>query len=209
MLKKMKTAYGEEKTALRQISNLESSDPFVVLISTILSARTRDERTEVASNNLFAKYKDCSELAKASPGDIAKLIREVNFYKTKAKRIIEVARILMEKYDGNVPKTVDELDALPGVGRKTANCVLVYGFSKPAIPVDVHVHRISNRLGFFKTDSPEETEKALQSIIPKRYWLEINETFVKFGQTVCRPMNPRCRVCPLTEICDYFNCPPA
>ncbi len=147
----------EDKTALGQISAEE--DTFRVLIATILSARTKDETTLAASDRLFSRYPDVKSLAGARVGEIRKLIRPVGFYKTKAPRIRQVAKILVTKYRGSVPESMEELLELPGVGRKTANCVLVYGFRKPAIPVDTHVHRISNRLGLVATKIPEETEK--------------------------------------------------
>lgn len=188
---------GSKLTALEHYQR----DPFVVLISTILSQRTRDENTIKATNKLFSVYKTPEEIAKAPLEKLEEIIKEVGFYKVKAKRIKEVSRIIAEKYNNKVPDNIEELLKLPGVGRKTANCVLVYGYNKHAIPVDTHVHRISNRLGLVKTKSPEETEKELIKIIPKKYWRELNSLFVKFGQTICKPANPRCNECPLADIC--------
>jgi endonuclease III len=128
----------------------------------------------------------------------------VNFYRGKAKRIIEASKHIVSKYGGQVPKTYDELLELPGVGRKTAGCVLVYGYNLPAIPVDVHVHRISNRIGFVKTKEPEDTEKLLLKIYDRRDWVSVNELFVSFGQTVCLPVRPKCEVCPVNRICDFY-----
>lgn len=187
----------KEKTALEHYNG----EPFKVLISTILSQRTRDENTIKATEALFSVYKKPEEIAGASLQKIRKLIRPSGFYKVKAERIKEVSKLIAEKYSGRVPSEIDELLKLPGVGRKTANCVLVYGFGKDAIPVDVHVHRISNRLGLVATKTPEQTEEALRKTIPQKFWLDINELFVKFGQNVCRPIKPRCGECFLRGEC--------
>lgn len=178
---------------------------FEVLIGTILSQRTKDENTRKAAAALFARYKTPKQIANASLKNLQKLIKPSGFYKVKAKRIKQVSRILLKKYKGRVPKDFDELIKLPGVGRKTANCVLVFGYKVPAIPVDVHVNRISNRLGLVKTKTPEQTEAALEKIIPKRYWIEINELMVKFGQNKCLPRKPRCPSCLLRKMCMYPN----
>ena len=190
-----------DKTALGQISADE--DPFRVLIATMLSARTRDATTLDASDRLFSRYPDVKSLAGASVGEIRKLIRPVGFYKTKAPRIREVAKILVTKYRSRVPESMEALLDLPGVGRKTANCVLVYGFRKPAIPVDTHVHRISNRLGLVSTRNPGETEIELMRKVDASFWLDINESFVRFGQEICRPLGPKCNECLLNTICKY------
>ena len=179
--------------------------PFEVLIATILSQRTRDENTEKASEQLFRKYDTPEKIASAPLKKIEKLIKPSGFYKTKAKRIREVSKIINKKYGGKVPADFDKLLALPGVGRKTANCVLVYGFGKKAIPVDTHVHRISNRLGIVKTKTPEQTELKLIKKVPKKYWLMYNELFVKFGQDMCRPMGPKCDICHLTNLCEHYG----
>jgi len=182
-----------------------SKNPFKVLIATLLSQRTKDVNTEKAVKELFAKFKTINDFLGADVKDIEKLIRRVGFFKVKAKRIKELAKIIHEKYHDRVPKDFDELIKLPGVGRKTANCVLVYAYGIPAIPVDTHVHRISNRLGLVKTKTPEETEKALMKIVPKRYWVELNELMVKFGQRRCFPRNPMCGGCSLRKICSYYR----
>lgn len=178
-------------------------DPFRVLIATVISARTKDEVTKEASRKLFKKFPTPQALANADPKEVAKLIYPAGFYKTKAKRLVEIARIIVEEYDGKVPSSLEALLELPGVGRKTANIVLAYAFGVPAVPVDTHVHRISNRLGLVKTRTPEETERELKRILPKRYWIDINWMLVKFGQIICRPINPKCNECPLHELCDY------
>lgn len=178
-------------------------DPFKVLMSTLLSQRTKDEVTEKASKNLFSKFSSPEKLSQAKTSEIESLIKPVGFYRTKAKRVKEISKTLVERFGGKVPETLEELLSLPGVGRKTGNCVLVYGFGKPGIPVDTHVHRISNRLGWVKTKTPEETEVKLRELVPKKHWLELNELFVKFGQMVCKPINPRCRECVVRRLCEY------
>ena len=181
----------------------KEGSPFKVLISTILSSRTKDDTTFGASNRLFNKYKNPEELSKAKTVDIKRLIKPVAFYKTKSKKIKQVAEIIHKEYNNDVPIEMEELLDLPLVGRKTANCVLVYGFRKPAIPVDVHVHRISNRLGIVETESPEETEIELAKIVSRKYWIQINEYFVRFGQLICKPINPRCNECEFNNTCKY------
>lgn len=183
----------------------EGGDPYRVLIRTILSQRTRDENTDRASAQLFSQYHTMTEIASADPTRLEPLIRPAGFYRVKAQRIVEVSKKLLEEFKGQVPDDIKNLLKLPGVGRKTANCVLVYGFQKPAIPVDVHVHRISNRLGLVKTKTPEETEVELEKIVPKEYWIELNDLMVQFGQTICRPQSPRHEECPLQDICDYYQ----
>lgn len=183
----------------------QDCDPYRVLVRTILSQRTRDENTDQATNNLFAKYKDIYEVAEAPIDDIKELIRPAGFYNVKAARIQEVSQILIDQYGGVVPDTVEEMLKLPGVGRKTANCVMVFAFELPAIPVDTHVHRISNRLGLVNTKDPEDTEDELKKIAPKDLWIKLNDLMVQFGQNICKPISPQCDICPCSEICDYYN----
>lgn len=183
----------------------EGRNPYRVLIRTILSQRTRDENTDQASAILFSKYSTMDEIASADVQDLEVLIHKSGFYHVKARRIKEVSQILLDQYDGVVPDDLNELLKLPGVGRKTANCLLAYGFNKPAICVDVHVHRISNRLGLVDTKTPELTEAELKKIIPRKYWIELNDLFVQFGQTICRPVSPLHDECPISEWCDYYK----
>ena len=192
-------------TALAQLKEQEGGDPFRILIGTILSQRTRDENTTKAVANLFARYSTAEELAAADEAEVKVLIRPAGFYNVKAKSIIRVSRQLLEEFNGRVPDNVDDLLKLHSVGRKTANCVLVYGYGIPAIPVDTHVHRISNRLGLVETKGPDETEKELTKKVPRRYWLELNDVFVRFGQTTCRPIGPRCDICTLRGVCRYYR----
>ena len=191
-------------TALRDLHNAETG-PFSILIGTILSARTKDETTTKAVKALFLKYKNPKELANAKIKDVEKIIRSIGFFHVKSKRIIEVSKIIHKKYKDKVPEDLDTLVQLPGVGRKTANCVLVYAFEKPAIPVDIHVHRISNRLGLVDTKNPEETEQELMSKIDKKYWIDINDTFVMYGQNICKPISPMCDVCKIKKSCKYYK----
>jgi endonuclease-3 len=195
----------EDPTALQEISDSTDGDPFRILIATILSHRTKDPVTALASRRLFAKYPRPIQLSRADARTIARLIKPVGFYKTKARTVKRVAKIILKKYKGRVPDDMDELLKLPSVGRKTANCVLVYGFKRPAIPVDTHVHRIFNRLGVVKTESPEETEEELTRIVDRKDWLTLNEVFVKFGQLICKPIGPKCPVCPLNDRCEWYR----
>lgn len=176
-------------------------DPFKVLISTILSARAKDEVTEVIAEELFKKYDTPKKLANANKKDVIKIIRKIGFFNNKSKNIINTSKMLLDKFDGKVPEKLEELIELPGVGRKVANCVLVYSYKKDAIPVDTHVHRISNRLGWVNTKTPEETEKKLEKMVPKKHWQLINDTFVSHGKAICAPISPHCSKCPIYKYC--------
>ncbi len=180
-------------------------DPYKVLISTVLSLRTKDEVTHKASERLYKKASTPWEMVKLSPNEIEKLIYPVGFYKRKAKNIIEISKILIEKYDGKVPDDIDELLKLPGVGRKTANLVVTLGYGKLGICVDTHVHRVSNRLGIVKTKTPEETEFALRKILPKKYWIEYNDLLVTWGQNICTPISPKCSMCKISSYCNKIG----
>jgi endonuclease-3 len=192
-------------TALDLLQKQEEGNPFKVLIGTILSSRTRDEHTTHALTKLFAKYKGSQEIADADIEDIKKAISPVGFYNVKAKRIKEVSKIINEQHHGKVPCNIKDLLDLPGVGRKTANCVLVYGFKIPAIPVDTHVHRICNRLGIVKTKDPDNTEEKLSEILDKKYWIKLNSIIVRYGQNICLPVKPQCDYCKLKENCNYYK----
>lgn len=205
MMDTMNSVKPPRMTALRELHDVEGGDPFAILIGTILSARTKDENTARVTKSLFERYKTPRELAAAKVRDVEKIIKSIGFYHVKAKRIIEVAKIITTQHKGMVPQDMGQLVMLPGVGRKTANCVLVYAFEKPAIPVDTHVHRISNRLGLVKTKTPENTELALMEKIPEKYWLQINDTFVMYGQNICKPVSPMCHVCKIKKLCRYYS----
>jgi len=180
---------------------ITKNDPYCVLISTILSLRTKDDVTLKGSMRLFEKADNPKAMLKLSAEDIEKLIFPVGFYKTKAVRILEISQTLVDKYDGAVPHTVDELLALPGVGIKTANLTLNLGFNIDAICVDCHVHQISNRMGWIKTKTPEESEKVLQTVMPKRYWIPLNELLVSYGQEICTSVSPKCSMCAECDKC--------
>ena len=205
MMSTMNSVKPPRMTALRELHEVETGGPFSILIGTILSARTKDESTTKVCKVLFSKYKNSKSLANAKVKDIEKIIKSIGFYHVKSKRIIEVAKIINSQYKGIVPDNLETLVKLPGVGRKTANCVLVYAYEKPAIPVDIHVHRISNRLGLVDTKTPEDTEQELMKKIPKKYWIDINDTFVMYGQNICKPISPMCDVCKIKRNCKYYK----
>lgn len=210
VLKKMDRVLNRENnllrlTALRGLQIEEQNDPFKILIGTILSARTRDENTTKVIKNLFARFKTPSDIALADIEEIKKLIRSIGFYNVKAERIKQVSQLIVNRFGGQVPDDIESLLELPGVGRKTANCVLVYAFNKPAIPVDIHVHRISNRLGLVCTKTVKQTEIELNKIVDRRLWTKVNNTFVMYGQNVCLPVKPLCKVCDLRGMCKYYN----
>jgi len=180
--------------------------PFVTLISCLLSLRTKDEVTEQASRRLLTKYHTPQKIVQLTEKQIETMIYPVGFYKTKARRIKDISKTLLEKYQGTVPDTFEELLSFKGVGRKTANIVMVYGYKKHGyLPIDTHCHRIPNRLGWIKTRTPEETEHALKKILPSEYWDDFNDLFVTFGQTICVPISPFCSRCPIQQYCKKVN----
>jgi endonuclease-3 len=179
----------------------ERRDPFRVLIACLLSLRTKDETTGPAAARLFA-LADTPEAMRQLPAKrIERAIFPVGFYRTKARVVLGVCRDLLERFAGQVPDDIDRLLTLKGVGRKTANLVVTQGFNKPGICVDIHVHRISNRLGYVKTKNPTETETALRAQLPRRYWIGYNDLLVSFGQNICHPVSPRCSECPVRPRC--------
>lgn len=179
----------------------DSRDPFRILISCLISLRTKDEVTAAASARLFHLARTPRSMLELSEGTIARAIYPAGFYRTKARTIRGICRSLLDEHGGTVPDTMDELLALKGVGRKTANLVLTVGFGKPGICVDTHVHRINNRLGIVATKTPERTELALRAILPRRHWISYNDLLVAFGQNVCKPISPLCSICPVTDLC--------
>lgn len=187
-----------------QPHHFEFSDPFWVLITTMLSHRTKDAVTDRASRSLYNRYKDCEGLANAELEDVLGIIDKVGFKNGKSRRVIEAASIICRKHGGKVPTTREELMEIPGVGRKTANVVLADSMGIPAIAVDTHVHRISNRMGFSRSKDPFEVEKALMKIVPEKYWLGFNPALVEFGKTICRPIGPKCGDCNVSRFC-YYN----
>ena len=178
------------------------NDPYLVLIGCILSLRTNDRTTYPATLRMLKLAKTPQEMAKVNVKELAKAIYPVGFYENKAKQIVELSRQIVDELGGKVPDEIDDLCKFKGVGRKTANLVLARGFNKPAICVDVHVHRIFNRLGYVKTKNPEETEFALRDKLPLKYWIDINTLIVTHGQNVCKPIKPNCSECPIEEYCE-------
>lgn len=185
--------------------HFEFSDPFWVLITTMLSHRTKDAVTDSAARALQSRYKDCYVLSGAEYDDVLRIISKVGFRTAKAGRIIGAATIIAEKYGGKVPETREELMEIPGVGRKTANVVLADSLGVPAIAVDTHVHRISNRMGFSGSRDPVEVENALMMIVPEEDWLGFNPLLVEFGKNICRPVGPKCDVCNVSAYCNFFE----
>src|SRR3989339_1612500 len=192
-----------EKKELPIVTRLaeENHDPFEILISTLLSLRTKDEVTAVATARLFALAKTPSAMVELTKEEIRKAIYPVGFYRNKAETIHSVCRTLIDRYDSRVPDSIDELLTMRGVGRKTANLVVALGFNGPGICVDVHVHRISNRLGYVHTKNPEENELALREKLPTQYWIKYNTLMVSFGRNICRPVSPHCSICPVFDYC--------
>jgi endonuclease-3 len=179
-----------------------SNDPYQVLISCLLSLRTQDSTTAQATERLFRLAKTPAKMVRLSAKTIREAIYPVGFYRTKARTLLSVSRDLIRRYDSRVPDDLDELLTLKGVGRKTANLVVTLGFGKHGICVDTHVHRISNRLGYVKTKTPDETETALRKKLPRRYWIMFNDLLVTFGQNLCKPISPHCSRCPISKYCD-------
>ena len=193
---------GLELPAVEKISESQKKDPFQILISALLSARTQDGTTLAASTRLFAKAPTPEALARLPVKQIEKLIYPVSFYRNKAVFVRDAARMIITKFGGRVPSTLDEMILLPGVGRKTANLVMILAFkSAENICVDIHVHRIANRLGWVRTRTPEETEQALYKALEKRWWPIVNLYLVTWGQNMCRPVYPRCGDCVLLKVC--------
>ncbi len=201
VISRLKTASKEWiLPAVSQVQE-DTGDPFLILMSCLLSLRTKDEVTHQASARLFARARTPEQLLSLPLKTIRKLIYPVGFYRTKAKRIHQICQHLIGRFQGKVPSTLEELLTLPGVGRKTANLVVTVGFHKLGICVDTHVHRISNRLGYVRTKNPFETEMALRKKLPQRHWIEYNDLLVAFGQSLCRPISPWCSRCPVERYC--------
>ena len=193
--------YKKWNAPIVNLISVQTKDPYKILVSTLLSLRTKDEVTAKASYRIFEEADTPEKMVKLSEGKIQKLIYPVGFYKQKSKTLIDTSQILIDKYDSKVPNTLEELLEFKGIGRKTANLVLALGYGQDTICVDTHVHRISNRWGIHSTKTPEETEFSLMKKIPKKYWSEINDLLVAFGQTICRPIGPKC------ELCKVKKCP--
>ncbi len=201
----LKREFTAHASPIIELIEAQTHDPFCVLVGTILSARTKDQCTAGAVRRLFAtahgKTFGPGDLERLGEDEIAKLIYPVGFYRDKARHLKALPAVLKEKFSGVLPRTVEELCELPGVGRKTANLTVAVGFDLPAICVDVHVHRICNRLGLIRTKTPLETEMTLRKILPVRYWKTWNSHLVSFGQTRCAPLRPKCDGCPIARFC--------
>ncbi len=190
------------QTMLEELPELGYT-PFQLLIATLLSARSKDSTVIPIVKQLFKQYPQPKDFLTLPQLELEQHIYKIGFYRTKAKHIIALSAIIVEKYHSQIPNTLEQLTSLPGVGRKTANCILAYVFNQPAIAVDIHVHRISNRLGLVRTTTPEQTEIKLQHLVPKDQWININRLFVGHGQTICKPINPSCSQCPILKYCEY------
>jgi endonuclease-3 len=187
--------------------SVELGDPYKVLVATVISARTREEQTTAVSERVFARYPDAFALAQADEGELFDLLEGSQYREVKAPRLIAMARILVDQHGGTVPNSQEALLALPGVGRKTANCVLIYAFDIPALCVDTHMHRITNRLGWVHTRTPDQTERALEKIIPRDLWTGVNRLFLQHGRAICTPGVPICSECPVRAWCAYGQDP--
>lgn len=197
----LKREFESRRAPIMELVAAQTGDPFAILLGTILSARTKDACTAAAITRLLAVADTPEKLEALDVAEIGRLIFPVGFYRMKAQHLKALPAVLREKFGGVLPSTVEELCELPGVGRKTANLVVALGFQKPAICVDVHVHRISNRFGLVKTETPFDTEMALRKILPVKYWMTWNSYIVAFGQNRCCPRNPRCEGCPVAKWC--------
>jgi len=201
----LKKHYKEWKAPVVTAVANKGASPFEVLITTLLSLRTKDEVTAKAAQRIFAVANTPDQMVALSEKKIMKLIYPAGFYPTKAKRIKQISQIIINDYDRKIPDDLDELLKLPGVGRKTANLVLIEGFKKDAICVDTHVHRISNRIGLVSTKTADKTEFALKKSLPKKHWIQYNEILVSFGQVICRPVSPICSQCPVQYMCPQID----
>jgi endonuclease-3 len=201
MMETLEVLFSEDVPSVTKISQMEKGDPFLVLVGTLLSLRTKDEVTEEAMARLTRRAKTAEELLSIPKEELEKLIYPVGFYRNKTETLRNVSQLIIDKYEGHVPDSIEELLTIKGVGRKTANLVVTEGFGKPGICVDTHVHRISNRLGIVSTKEPHATEDALRNLLPKQYWITYNTLLVTFGKRICKPISPLCNTCPLSAIC--------
>ncbi|WP_077541847.1 endonuclease III domain-containing protein [Sedimentisphaera cyanobacteriorum] len=205
LMESLRISFDNYKIPIVTLIAVQEKDPFKVLISTMLSSRTKDQTTAAASKRLYEKAGTPEKLAGLAVADIEKLIYPVGFWRTKAPRIKSAAKKLIESFDGQVPQSLEELMSFEGVGRKTANLVLGEAFRKEAICVDVHVHRISNRLGIIETKTPYETEQMLEEVLPRKHWIRYNTYIVAHGQQICKPLSPLCSQCPITSYCKQIG----
>jgi len=205
MIKTLKIFLKDDIPVVTRISKSEEGSPFLVLISTLLSLRTKDETTDKAMDRLIKKVQTPEDILDLPTEELEKIIYPVGFYRNKAKILKNVSRIILERYGGKVPDSLDELLTINGVGRKTANLVVTEAYGKPGICVDTHVHRISNRLGIVSTKNPHNTEEELRKVLPQKYWIIYNTLLVAFGRRTCQPVSPRCSHCPISHICKQIG----
>ena len=191
------------QSTMLELLGAERYTPFQLLVATLLSARSKDSTVIPLVKKMFAQYPLPEDYISLDLRTLENMIYGIGFFRVKARNVKKLSGILREKYNGKVPGTLEELTSLPGVGRKTANCILNYVFHKPAIAVDIHVYRISNRLGWVETTTPEMTEESLQNILPQRLWSEVNRLLVDHGQRVCLPRNPKCSSCAIWKYCKF------
>jgi endonuclease III len=200
MIDKLKQAFEDDVPVVTKIARAEKRDPYLVLVGTLLSLRTKDELTEKVMARLTEEVRTPEEMLAIPIERLQKLIYPVGFYKNKSITLKNVSEIIINEYGGKVPDTIDELLKLKGIGRKTANLVITEGYNKPGICVDTHVHRISNRIGIVKTKNPHQTEEVLRAVLPKKYWIIYNTLLVTFGKKICTPISPRCSTCPIAHL---------
>jgi len=205
MISTLKNYLKDEVPVVTRISQSKESGPFLILVSTLLSLRTKDETTDKAMVQLTKRAKTPVEILDLSEEELESIIYPVGFYRNKAKTLKNVSRIILDKYGGKVPDTLDELLTIKGIGRKTANLVITEAYGKPGICVDTHVHRISNRLGIVSTKNPHHTEEELRKVLPKKYWIIYNTLLVAFGRKICHPISPRCSHCPISHLCEQIG----
>ena len=201
----LRKEYHKLNAPIERLKAQKRGDPFRALVCTLLSTRTKDETTAEVCKRLFERIKGLEDLLEIDLKELEDLLYPVGFYKNKARYLKEMARQIKEEFGGKVPDSLEGLLRLRGVGRKVANIVLVEAFGKPAIGVDTHVHRICNRWKLVNTKSPEQTEKVLTQILPKEYWMDFNRLLVAFGQSICRPVRPKCQVCPVRDFCNFVK----
>ena len=205
MISTLKNYLKDEVPVVTRISQSKEGGPFLILVSTLLSLRTKDETTDKAMVQLTKRAKTPVEILDLSEEELESIIYPVGFYRNKAKTLKNVSRIILDKYGGKVPDTLDELLTIKGIGRKTANLVITEAYGKPGICVDTHVHRISNRLGIVSTKNPHHTEEELRKVLPKKYWIIYNTLLVAFGRKICHPISPRCSHCPISHLCEQIG----
>lgn len=199
IMKILEKKFPVSKTTLNKMR--KNPNAFKILISCLLSLRTQDKNTDIVSKKLFAVAQTPKEILALPLKKLEKLIFSSGHYRKKARTLKHVSKVLLEEFDGKVPKTREELMSIKGIGPKTANIVLAFAFGKKVLPIDTHCHRIPNRLGWIKTKTPEQTESALNQILPKKYWTDFNSIFVQFGKTICQPVSPLCSTCPINQYC--------